>query len=173
MLWLLTLPLLFTVLLLWALNSGRLKNTPLQARWDELFAGAPDDDAATPAPGDQPATDTPPAGLPWTPHVTPRPPRRSGLQAEDDAGPAASKPPAADSPVTAPAAPPLVELPLAVPRYIRKPALAAAAQADRLPVIGRPKCSTTCRATCSGGRSWPSANAASVACSRTRTARCH
>ncbi|GGX85713.1 DNA translocase FtsK [Vogesella alkaliphila] len=139
MLWLLTLPLLFAVLLLWALNSGKLKNTPLQARWDELFADAPDDDAATPPQGEPPAADTPPAELPWTPRATPRPPRRSGLQAEDDAGPAASSPPA-DSPVTtqaaAPAAPPLVELPLAVPRYIRKPAPAASAQQDRLPVIG-------------------------------------
>lgn len=148
MLWLLTLPLLFAVLLLWALNSGKLKNTPLQARWDELFAEVPDDDAAAPMPppgelpGELPGTDMPPAELPWTPRATPRPPRRSGLQTGDDTGPAmaASHPAAGDSPATiqtaAPAAPPLVELPLAVPRYIRKPAPAAAAQHDKLPVIG-------------------------------------
>ncbi|MDC7713226.1 DNA translocase FtsK [Vogesella sp. LYT5W] len=138
MLWLLTLPLLFVVLLLWALNSGRLKNTPLQARWDELFADAADDDAMTPAPGEPPAAELPPDGQPWTPRATPRPPRRSGLQAGDDV---------ASGPVAATVAPapvessrvelPRVELPQAVPsRYTRKPAPAAAAQADRLPVIG-------------------------------------
>ncbi|WP_369793027.1 DNA translocase FtsK [Vogesella sp. EB] len=62
------------------------------------------------------------------------------MQTEDDAGPAAVSPPVADSPATnqasAPAVPPLVELPLAVPRYIRKPAPATAAQHDKLPVIG-------------------------------------
>jgi len=139
MLWLLTLPLLFVLLLLlWALNSGKLKNTPLQARWDELFADAADDDAAVqmPPPGELPAAGMPPDELPWTPRATPRPPRRSGLQTEDDAGPAAVNPPVADSPASAPAAPPLVELPLAVPRYIRKPAPATAAQHDKLPVIG-------------------------------------
>ncbi|MDC7709476.1 DNA translocase FtsK [Vogesella indigofera] len=142
MLWLLTLPLLFAVLLLWALNSGKLKNTPLQARWDELFADEPDEDAAAqrPPPDDLSVADMPPAELPWTPRATPRPPRRSGLQTGDDAGPTVVSPPAADSPVTTqaatPAAPPLVELPLAVPRYIRKPAPAASAQHDKLPVIG-------------------------------------
>ncbi|RKQ60202.1 DNA segregation ATPase FtsK/SpoIIIE-like protein [Vogesella indigofera] len=138
MLWLLTLPLLFAVLLLWALGSGKLKNTPLQARWDELFADAADDDAAVqmPPPGELPAADMPPDELPWTPRATPRPPRRSGLQTEDDASPSAVGQPVADSPASAPAAPPLVELPLAVPRYIRKPAPATAAQHDKLPVIG-------------------------------------
>ncbi|MCQ4144224.1 DNA translocase FtsK [Vogesella sp. AC12] len=138
MLWLLTLPLLFAVLLLWALGSGKLKNTPLQARWDELFADAADDDAAVqmPPPGELPAADMPPDELPWTPRATPRPPRRSGLQTEDDASPAAVSQSVADSPASAPAAPPLVELPLAVPRYIRKPAPATAAQHDKLPVIG-------------------------------------
>ncbi|OHC66950.1 MAG: hypothetical protein A2045_10675 [Rhodocyclales bacterium GWA2_65_20] len=143
MLWLLTLPLLFAVLLLWALGSGKLKNTPLQARWDELFADAADAaaDTAMPPPGELPGTDMPPDELPWTPRVTPRPPRRSGLQTEDDASPAAVNPPVADSPVTnqasAPVAPPLVELPLAVPpRYTRKSPPAAAVQAERLPVIG-------------------------------------
>ncbi|MGM8060385.1 DNA translocase FtsK [Vogesella indigofera] len=143
MLWLLTLPLLFAVLLLWALNSGKLKNTPLQARWDELFADEPAEGAAAPMPpsGELPGTDMPPAEQPWTPRATPRPPRRSGLQTGDDTGPAmAAGHSAADSPATpqatAPTAPPLVELPLAVPRYIRKPAPAAAAQHDKLPVIG-------------------------------------
>ncbi|MDC7701198.1 DNA translocase FtsK [Vogesella indigofera] len=142
MLWLLTLPLLFVVLLLWALNSGKLKNTPLQARWDELFAEVPDEDAAAQMPplDDLPVADMPPAELQWTPRATPRPPRRSGLQAGDDTSQTVVSPPAADSPVTtqaaAPIAPPLVELPLTVPRYIRKPAPAAAAQHDKLPVIG-------------------------------------
>ncbi|MDC7697109.1 DNA translocase FtsK [Vogesella indigofera] len=143
MLWLLTLPLLFAVLLLWALGSGKLKNTPLQARWDELFADAADAaaDTAMPPPGELPAADMPPDELSWTPRATPRPPRRSGLQTEDDASPAAVSQSVADSPATnqasAPAAPPLVELPQAVPpRYTRKPPPAAAVQAERLPVIG-------------------------------------